>query len=50
MKKYDKNYLHSELTEKIEVGLLINFGKKLEVKRRVFSVNHINRIQSASKS
>ncbi len=33
----------------IEVGLLINFGKKLEIKRKVFSVNHSNHIQSASK-
>jgi GxxExxY protein len=33
----------------IEVGLLINFGKKLEFKRRVFSINHKNHIESASK-
>lgn len=33
----------------IEVGLLINFGKKLEIKRKVFSTNHINHPQSASK-
>ena len=32
----------------IEVGLLINFGKKLELKRRVFSANHKNHIESAS--
>jgi GxxExxY protein len=32
----------------IEVGLLINFGKKLEIKRRVFSTNHNIHIQSAS--
>ncbi len=34
----------------IEVGLLINFGKKLEIKRKVFSVNHSNHIQSASET
>lgn len=34
----------------VEVGLLINFGKKLEIKRRVFSVTHKNQIQSASKN
>jgi hypothetical protein len=33
----------------IEVGLLINFGKKLDIKRKVFSVNHKNHILSASK-
>lgn len=32
----------------IEVGLLINFGKKLEIKRKVFSADHNNHIQSAS--
>lgn len=33
----------------IEVGLLINFGPKLEFKRRVFSVNHNIHTESASK-
>lgn len=33
----------------IEVGRLINFGKKLDIKRKVFSVDHYNHIQSASK-
>ena len=33
-----------------EVGLLVNFGKKLEIKRKVFSVNHSNHIQSASET
>lgn len=34
----------------LEVGLLLNFGKKLEVKRRVFSVDHNNLSQSVSKN
>jgi len=33
----------------IEVGLLINFGPKLGIKRKVFSVNHNSLNQSASK-
>ena len=32
----------------IEVGLLINFGPKMEIKRKVFSVNHNNHKESAS--
>ncbi len=41
------NYLKAT---KKEVGLLINFGKKLEVKRKVFSVNHKNHNESASEN
>ena len=65
MNKYDNNYLHSDITEKIigqayKVYNTLGYGflekvyenalcKKLEIKRRVFSENHINHIQSASK-
>jgi len=38
--KEERSYPHSELTRKIigiEVGLLINFGKKVEVKRKIFT-------------
>ncbi len=34
----------------LEVGLLLNFGKKLEVKRRVFSVNHNSLNKSVSEN
>lgn len=34
----------------LEVGLLLNFGKKLEVKRKVFSVNHTTLNKSASEN
>ena len=33
----------------IEIGLLINFGPTIEIKRKVFSVNHNNHKKSASK-
>jgi GxxExxY protein len=31
-----------------EVGLLVNFGKKLEIKRKVFSADHKKSVQSAA--
>ena len=37
------NYLKAT---KVEVGLLINFGPKLEIKRRVYSENHITHNKS----
>lgn len=42
------NYLKAT---KIEVGLLINFGPKIEIKRKVFSIDHkIQRHQRREKS
>ena len=34
----------------LEIGLLLNFGKKLEVKRKVFSVNHNSLNKSVSEN
>jgi hypothetical protein len=45
------NYLHSDITQliinylkatEIEVGLLLNFGKEAELKRKVFSLEYKN--------
>ena len=51
IKKTD-NYLHSEITElilkayfkafEIEVGILLNFGKRTEFKRRVLTAEYKN--------